>query len=83
LLMLSAFVYKYGPILIFLEDLHLFDVTSLQLVAEAVRNLPYSCLLVVSRRPNAGIFQPPTSTQVLSPEPRRRQSCAGRDGRKI
>ena len=64
LLVLSAFVYKYGPILVILEDLHLFDATSLNLVAEAVRELPHSFLLVASGRPNAGIFQTPSTTQV-------------------
>lgn len=64
LLVLSAFIHEYGPVLIILEDIHLLDTVSLQLMANIVNKLPSGCLLVASRRPNAGIFDPAFGLQV-------------------
>ena len=64
MLVLSAFVAEYGPILIMLEDLHLFDTVSLQLVADAAKSLSQGCLIMASMRPDAGIFKPPNVNQV-------------------
>ena len=64
MLLLCAFAHEYGPFIILLEDLHLFDAPSLQLVAEVAQELSCSCLLVATLRPNSGIFEPSSSTQV-------------------
>ena len=66
MLVLSAFVTEYGPVLIILEDLHLFDLMSIELVADVGRALPSNCLLVTSQRPNAGSFKPISSSQVAT-----------------
>ena len=66
LLVLSAFVAEYGPILIIMEDLHHFDTVSLQLVADTLRSLSQGCLIIASMRPGAGIFKPVTTNQVSS-----------------
>ena len=66
LLMISTFVFEYGPVLIILEDIQLFDSVSLRLMADVLKALPSSCLLISSRRPNAGIFDPTFSSQVFS-----------------
>ena len=64
MLVLCAFAREYGPFIILLEDLRLFDALSLQLVAEVAQQLNGSCLLVATLRPNSGIFEPASSTQV-------------------
>lgn len=66
ILLLSAFAAEYGPILIILEDLHLFDTVSLQLVADTAKTLVHGCLVIASMRPNAGIFKPANNNQVSS-----------------
>lgn len=63
---MSAFVHEYGPILILFDDIHLFDTISLWLLAEAVEQLGSSCLVIATRRPDSGIFEAVTTSQVIS-----------------
>ena len=60
---LSAFIEDHGPVLFMLENLHLFDTVSLQLVADSVRSIPQGCLIITSLRPEAGIFKPANANQ--------------------
>lgn len=63
LLVLSAFVMEYGPVLILMEDVQFFDTVSLQLLADFTITKLSGCLIIASRRPDSGIFNPKNNSQ--------------------
>lgn len=63
--LLQAFAQEYNSILILLEDIHLFDTISLQLVTDVTQQLPAECLILTTYRPSSGIFANTLSQKVI------------------
>ena len=65
----------YGPLVVVLDDLHLFDTASWQLLANITQHAP-AVLVVAALRPNDGMLAPSISPDVSWPSGAAAGLCA-------
>ena len=64
--LVHGFTLLYGPLVVVLDDLHLFDTASWQLLANITQHAP-AVLVVAALRPNDGMLAPSISPDVSWP----------------